>query len=238
MGGFPTTHWSNVHQAAATRMPAARDCLGELLQRYAPALRAHLRLTRRIPPGEVDDLLQGFITSKILEKGILGLADRQRGRFRTFLMTALDRFIIDCWRARRSRGQCADQTELTTALADLPDDCPGPTNHFDLVWARSVLEETLSRTREYFNSIGSDDLWRALESRVLIPIFEGVPPPPYEQFVEEFGYATATQACSAVVTARRALSRILREIVGQYTVDEEQTDEEIITLRRILCGAP
>src|SRR4051794_36682601 len=94
---FPTTRWSLVARAGESgdaAEAARREALGVILGRYLPALRAHL-LARRVPAGWVDDLLQGFIADKVIEYNLLGYADRGRGKFRTFLLTALDRFAAN-----------------------------------------------------------------------------------------------------------------------------------------------
>src|SRR4051812_38640775 len=89
--GFPMTQWSLV--ARAGQPPAeARAALDVLLRRYAPALRAHLLLDRRMSGdrSKAEDVLQGFVADKVLERNLIALADRERGRFRTFLLAALD----------------------------------------------------------------------------------------------------------------------------------------------------
>ena len=87
---FPSTDWSEVEEAGGGSGPAAREALGELLVRYLPALRAHLVRRLRFTPDEAEDLLQGFIADKVVERGLVARADRRRGRFRTFLLAALE----------------------------------------------------------------------------------------------------------------------------------------------------
>jgi DNA-directed RNA polymerase specialized sigma24 family protein len=67
-----------------------------VLRAYLPALRAHLVIRRRVHPDRADDLLQGFCSDQVLEKDLVPRAERDRGKFRTFLLTALDRYAINC----------------------------------------------------------------------------------------------------------------------------------------------
>ncbi len=105
---FPNTSWSMVAQAGHVRSSVRRRTIEALVKQYQPALRSYLMARRRIGRHEADDLLQGFLADKVLDKQILTRADRSRGKFRTFLMTALERFAISQHRmqsaSRRSPG--------------------------------------------------------------------------------------------------------------------------------------
>src|SRR5438094_173315 len=76
---FPLTPWSLVDRAAASDnddLDAQRAFLNELLQRYLPALRAHLIYGKRLAPDAADDLLQSFVVEKVVESDLIGNADR------------------------------------------------------------------------------------------------------------------------------------------------------------------
>ena len=87
--------------------------------------------------------------------------------------------------------------------------------------------------------LGSDRgvLWQVFQRRVLSPILTETEVPPYETMVREFGFDTPTQACSAVVTARRMFARTLRHVIGEYADSEEEIDEELNDLREVLSNA-
>ena len=88
---FPSTHWSAVERAAGGG--GDRAALAELLTRYLPAMKTFLVLDRRLDPHRSDDLLQGFVAELVLEKNLLSRADPARGRFRTFLLACLSRYV-------------------------------------------------------------------------------------------------------------------------------------------------
>lgn len=87
---FPTTIWSLVRRADDDQSVVRGPALDDLLRRYAPAMTAHLVRRKRVPPDQADDLVQGFIADKVLEKRLVGMADPNRGRFRTLLTKALE----------------------------------------------------------------------------------------------------------------------------------------------------
>ena len=91
---FPSTPWSEVNRAGQADPNARRGALSQLLVGYLPALKAHLVLAMRIPSDRADDLLQGFVSDKILGQGLIARADRERAKFRTFLLNALRNYVI------------------------------------------------------------------------------------------------------------------------------------------------
>jgi RNA polymerase sigma-70 factor (ECF subfamily) len=91
--------------------------------------------------------VQDFVTNKILERDLVSRADRARGRFRAFLLTALDRFFIDRCRQgkalKRARGEIYSLDDGPLEPRDKPQ-----ADVFDIAWGRMVLKETLRLMRE------------------------------------------------------------------------------------------
>jgi tRNA A-37 threonylcarbamoyl transferase component Bud32 len=92
---FHTTHWSLVVSAAG----GSRQALEDLCAAYWQPLYGHVR-RMGYDVADAQDLTQSFF-ARLLEKPLLGFADRGRGRFRTFLLTALHRFVINEWKRDR-----------------------------------------------------------------------------------------------------------------------------------------
>jgi RNA polymerase sigma-70 factor (ECF subfamily) len=201
-----------------------------------PALRAHLIQAKGLTADRADDLVQDFVTAKILERDLIARADQARGKFRTFLLTALDRFLLnrlrDLGAKKRAAGAAAEPLgERDAKLA------AGPSDAFDVAWARSVLSETLQRMRDHCETSGRMDVWGVFECRVLGPILEGTEPPDYHELVRRFGFQSPSQASNLLATAKRTFARTMRSVVGEYTGGEEEIEEELGQLREILSRA-
>ena len=96
---FQTTHWSVVLAARDTASPQAEAALAELCRTYWYPLYAFVR-RKGHSPHDAQDLTQAFF-ARLLEKNYVAQADRERGRFRTYLLAALTHFLADEWdRAR------------------------------------------------------------------------------------------------------------------------------------------
>ncbi len=233
---FPTTHWSLVGLACAGQDTMQRDALNQLLTKYWPALKAHLVVKKRIESNEAEDLVQGFIENKILERDLMSAADSGRGRFRSLLATALDNYVANQMRARGAAKREADRAvSLDQEAHEHHAATTGePHDSFDVAWAREVLAEILRLMQAECDQSGRDDVWAVFQVRVLAPILEGAEPPSYDQIVDRFGFRSPTQASNALVTGKRMFGRIMRSVVAEYAADEDDVDAEIRDLQNIL----
>ena len=90
-GAFNTTHWTLVLDAADTQGEGAAEALERLCKSYWYPLDAYVRRFGN-GPEEARDLTQGFF-ELLLEKKTYKVADRNRGKFRTFLLTSLKNYL-------------------------------------------------------------------------------------------------------------------------------------------------
>jgi RNA polymerase sigma-70 factor (ECF subfamily) len=236
-GNFPVTDWSLVGRAARDSAESQREALGLLLIRYLPALRAHLAHRKQFSPDKADDLLQEFVTSKILERDLLARARHDMGKFRTFLLTALDRFVINRIRdeqaSKRSPGygklvSFGDRADHIVADDDRAD-------AFHVAWARNVISQALERMRLECAQSGRSDLWEVFQCRVVGPILHGEEPVDYQELVRRCGFRSPMQASNALITAKRMYARVLRAVIGEYARDDAEIDSEIDDLKNILA---
>lgn len=147
---FATTHWSVVVSAGDSQSPEASWAMERLCRSYWYPLYAFVR-RRGYGHEDASDLTQAFF-AKLLEKNYLQTADASRGRFRTFLLTALMRFLNNEWEKSRTqrRGGGARVLSLDDASADArywrePVDGGTPERLFERRWAETVLEVALDR---------------------------------------------------------------------------------------------
>ena len=90
---FPTTRWSVVQAASRTTSPEARAALESLCTTYWPPVHAYIRRCG-YSPDDAADLTQAFF-ARVIEKGDVGHARNELGRFRTFLLTAVRHFLLN-----------------------------------------------------------------------------------------------------------------------------------------------
>lgn len=241
-GRFPETRWTLVARAGGVAggsgdSAGQRQALVEWLTRYVPALRAHLVAHKGIAPARADDLLQEFLANKVLRDGLIAEARPERGRFRTFLLTVLDRFMASEHRKERAKKRSADASVLLDEGADVPDAASTRSDRFDVEWARALLSQALATMERECQSTGRPDVWGVFETRILKPMLEHAEPLPYAQLVERYGLRSPAQASNVLMTGKRTFARILRGLIAEYEPDESRVDEEIADLHEVFARA-
>lgn len=237
---FVQTDWSLVGRVGRGGPEGKREALGVLLIRYLPALQAHLVHRRGISPDAADDLLQEFVANKIIERDLIAHARRNAGKFRTFLLTALNRFLLNRIRDEQAKKRSPEHGKVVSmgdGVEHLQSD-DEPAEAFHAAWAHRVIAEALRRMHARCDRSGRLDLWGVFECRVVGPILEGAEPVGYGQLIQRFGFRSPAQASNALITAKRMYAGTLRDVLGEYARDDGEIDEEIEELRDILsrCG--
>lgn len=212
---FPTTRWSLIGRAADAAQPSSREEMGELLEQYHRPMLIHLRY-KGFGHAQAEDALQDFILT-LLDKNLLSIADPQKGKFRTLLLTALDRFLVSRHRhekaAKRSPGKLAS---LDAAEIDVPQEAPSAGLAFERAWALDVLAETLARMQKECEVSRDVARWRVFDERLIGPLLEGRDAVEYDELAARHGLENGKAAMNLLVTAKRQFARVLREVVGEY----------------------
>ena len=156
-GKFPGTRWTVVLAAGGTPSAESTVALERLCQSYWYPLYAYVRRRGHSPP-DAEDLTQEFF-ARLLEHNWIARADRHKGRFRSFLLMAMKRFLAKEWDKVKTikRG---GQTRLVPLQLDTaesrytrePADTRTPEQVFEKQWALMLLESVLKRLRGHYAS--------------------------------------------------------------------------------------
>lgn len=150
---FATTRWSVVLRAGGTSPEAAHAALEQLCRDYWYPLYAYVR-RKGHSPEDAADLTQDFF-AKLLANDFAQDLTPEGGRFRSFLLTALNRFLINSWEKRQSlrRGGGVVTASLDALIAergeteyrDDASDSDTPERLFQRAWAETLLSRVLAR---------------------------------------------------------------------------------------------
>ena len=169
---FTTTHWSVVLAARDTASPEADVALAELCRTYWYPLYAFVR-RKGHGPHDAQDLTQSFF-ARLLEKNYVAQADRERGRFRTFLLAALTHFLADEWdkTQRLKRGGGREVISFDAASAEEryrlePIDQLDAAKLYERRWVTTLFDKVLSRLEQEFRDSGKARLFDALKGSLL-----------------------------------------------------------------------
>jgi RNA polymerase sigma factor (sigma-70 family) len=154
--GFVTTHWSVVLTAGQKESPHAAEALENLCRVYWYPLYVYVRRQGNNPQ-EAQDLTQDFF-SRFLGKNYLARADRDRGKFRTFLLRSLQNFLINEWKreGRLKRGGgveflCIDANIAEHQYATEPATASDPEVAYEERWAVTLIERVLTTLRQEYD---------------------------------------------------------------------------------------
>ncbi len=223
--------------AAAIQPSAASQCaLASLCQIYWHPVYAFIR---RNGSGreQAQDLTQAFF-AVLVEKNYLGKAKEERGRFRSFLLTAVKHFLSNQRDHAQALKRGSGQVELSLDL-DLGDvevwyspaavDNVTPERLFELRWAHSLLEQVMGKLRAEF--AGTKEHFDRL-SIFLQGDSKGIH---YDDLASEM--ATTTGALrTSVHRMRRRYRDLLRAEIAQTVSSPEEIDDEIRFLLTTLGG--
>ncbi|HWQ91281.1 MAG TPA: sigma-70 family RNA polymerase sigma factor [Clostridia bacterium] len=223
---FTTTHWSVVLSARDRTGPASVAALEKLCRAYWQPLYAFARRCGHSPT-DAEDLTQGFF-ARLLEKDFLLKATSEKGKFRSFLLLALKRFMANEWDRQHAqkRGGFATFIEMDSQLAEsrLVADDPAlqPDQLFDRQWALTLLQRTITALEEEYIRSGRAKLFEQLRG-CLTPDASAVP---YADIAARLKLSEAAVKM-AVHRVRARYREILRAEIAQTVSTAEEVEEEI-----------
>jgi RNA polymerase sigma-70 factor (ECF subfamily) len=222
---FPTTQWSLVVAAGDRAAPESLAALAELCEVYWYPLYAFIRC-HKYSQADSSDLTQEYVT-RLLERPIISAADRTKGRFRAFLKTDCQHFLLDEARRdkvrRKVRGAVSidfDQAERRYQFE--PSDNLTPDQIFDRTWALTLLDRVLRFLAQEYEDSGHSESFGHLK----VFLTQGKGAASVSDIAEKLGTTEG-----AVYTAVHRLKKRYRMILEQEiaaTIDDATTvDEEI-----------
>ncbi len=233
---FATTHWSVILTATRTDTTRAQAALARLCQTYWYPLYAYVR-RRGYDGPDAQDLTQEFF-ARLLEHKWLAQADRERGRFRTFLLAAMSHFLANEWDKARTqkRGGRVEIVPLQLGSAETrygaePADPLTPEQCFDRRWALALLDEVLNNLRREHIAGGTEQLFDALKP-CLIGDRQAQP---YTVLGAKLGMSEGAVKV-AVHRLRQRYRQLLRDEIANTVASPQQVDEEMHYLFAVLAG--
>ena len=229
--GFPVTHWSLVDAAASTD---GGEALEQICQGYWYPLYAFARRSGQ-GPADAEDLTQGFFLA-LIEKHWLADAEREKGRLRTFLLTAFRRFMAKEWRKIRAEKR-GGQHELVSiemvggeARYAAVSEGLSPERLFDRQWALGLMDQTMVSLRDEFSKSNKAQHFESLKEVLVLQ--QGA-----IDYTALAGKMDMTEGAArvAVHRLRKRFRARFREMVALTLENVETLEEEIRYLATVLA---
>jgi RNA polymerase sigma-70 factor (ECF subfamily) len=234
---FATTHWSVVLAAGSHNdTTRARDALSRLCQVYWYPLYAYVR-RRGHTASDAQDLTQAFF-EQLLRRRSLASADPEHGRFRSFILTAMNHFLANEWKraSAQKRGGGEQPLSLDWAAAEQrfdlePATTVAPDRLFEKQWAWTLLEEVLNRLEHEYQAAGRGELFAAIKETLT----GRGDSQPYAELAETLGLNENTLKV-AVHRLRKRYRELIRAEIANTIDHSEDVEAEMRHLFQVLAG--
>src|SRR5688572_5614373 len=214
----------------------ARAALASLCETYWYPLYAYVR-RRGANPDDARDLTQGFLTS-LLERRDFETLQRERGRFRAFLLASLKHFLSNDT-ARRLAQKRGGGSVLSLTFDDAegryrfePAEPATPESLYERRWALTVMERVLASLRSEWEASGRAAEFDDLKACLLGETPEGG----YAALAAKFN-STEGAVRTAIHRLRRKFQTRLRQDIAETVADAGEVDDEVKYLIRALNAA-
>ena len=242
MGGvgevFLTTHWSLIQAIGTTDNDRNRALIELLLNKYWKPVYCYLR-RKGYSNEEAKDLTQGFFHEVVLNQNLIQKADQAKGQFRSFLLLALNRYLLKVRRdqttqKRMPKGMLV--TLDTETMRELPNRITTltPEDAFTYVWVTELLEQVLEDVRMLYIQEDKMVYWNLFRDRVVHPIMDRSNPPSLDQLCVRYGISDTVKASNMMVTVKRRFQTILKQKLRDLVMSDEEAEVELKEIRRFL----
>jgi RNA polymerase sigma factor (sigma-70 family) len=232
---FAQTDWFMVAAAGQRASAESRAALEKLCGIYWYPLYAFVR-RQGYGPEDAQDLTQEFF-ARLIEKNSISFADRDRGKFRSFLLTSLKHFLVNEWEkaraAKRGGGQVIswDQQSAEARYLSEPRDSLSPDKLYERRWAAAVLDHVLKQLRVEYVTAGKDQLFQAMKDVLLGEKSEV----PYETLCKRLGMSEGALKV-AVYRLRQRYKDLLQAEVAQTVDNPAEIDDEVRYLLHLVMA--
>jgi len=234
MGGerdtFLTTHWSLIEDVKGDQ-DKDRALIGLLLKRYWKPVYCYLR-RKGCDNEQAKDLTQGFLHEIVLNRRLVERADSSKGRFRSFLLHALNQYLLDERRKETAKKHIPKDKLVPLDIADPPTLPQMACNldaeqSFNYVWKANLLERVLAEVKDRYTQRGMGTHWYVFQDRLLRPTLEGRTPPPLKQICQQYGIDSEATVSNMLNTVKKLVRSVLRSHVRQTVISGEAAEEEL-----------
>jgi len=234
---FATTHWSAVLAAQQPMSAQAGEALERLCSVYWYPLYAFVR-RKGYQVDDAKDLTQQFFL-RLLQDSRLALADQARGRFRSFLLSALHHFLVNEWikRGREKRGGAIEFLPLFTEdpeniYAAEPVDACTPETLYERRWATTVMTRAFDRLNGEFSGDRA-----ALFGSLKAYVWGEKSKSSQAEVAAALGLSEGAVR-TAIHRLRRRYREILRAEIAQTVATPNEVDDELRHLIEIVSQGP
>ena len=236
---FGVTRWTVIESIASKDDASNRAMVGDFLKAYWKPVYCYLR-HKGHNSEQAKDLTQGFFQEVVLGRELIQRADRTKGRFRTLLLRALDRYLVSIHRKETARKRIPQNKLISleeTTFGDLPEaTCNLDSDEvFHYTWVCELLDRMLEEVEVECHQNGMAIHWDMFNDRVLHPILASAEPLGLEELCRKYGIDETTKASTMIFAVKRRFQVAAKRLLSESVASEQEIDGEMLELMRFLA---
>lgn len=235
-GRFSTTCWTVIVNSQHSGEDCKRMILDELFQKYWKPVYSYIR-RKGYDNEQSKDLTQGFFTEIVWGRDLIQSANPEKGRFRSFLLTALNRYLTDTYRHEHCQKRMPSNeifsydTDDAYELADIEKE--GELNAeeaFNNVWLLELLQHSLAEVQKSMEEDGMGNYWVLFERHCIEPILKTSKPPLLNETCKTLNIDDSATASNMIVTVKRRIKKTIIQNLQKIEGSKSNPEEEISAL--------
>lgn len=241
MGGsreaFHTTEWSAIELIRDGSKPSSAALINDLLRKYWKPVYCYLR-RKGYNNEQAKDLTQGFFQEVVLGRSLIEHAEKSKGRFRTFLLTALQQYVAGVHRKQSTqkwspKGNLIRLDELEPGEKIEAPAQFSPEESFHYAWAAQLLDCILAEVQDKCRADGKMLHWQVFHDRVLGPIMDNTTLPSLDEICQRYDIDSSSKASNMIVTVKRRFQAGLKRYIRRSVIQDSDVDSEFQELMQI-----
>jgi RNA polymerase sigma-70 factor (ECF subfamily) len=229
-----TTHWSLI-ESIRSEADSSHALINSLLRDYWKPVYCYLR-RHGYKNEDAKDLTQAFFHEIVLGNELVQQADQRKGRFRSFLLTALRRFLINVKNKetalkRVPKGKLVALDVVDQELAAVSEDM-SPDESFNCAWVSSLLERVFEEVESSCDQDGKTVYWKVFEERLLQPIMDQTDPPSVKEICGKYGIPDGHKLANMIITTKRRIRATLEKHIRKIVTSPEEVSDELQEMAR------
>jgi len=237
-GRFQTTHWTVIQEVHAGDEDRVQQVIGDLLTDYWKPVYCYIR-RKGYGNDTAKDLTQGFFQEVVLGYELIQRADASKGRFRTLMLTALDRYLANVHRHQTAKKRIPSDRLIPLEklgpgdLPEVPQDMTSEES-FNYAWISELLDKLVSEVEMDCRHRGMTVHWNLFWERIIRPVLEDRGPPSMAELCAKHGVKEAPKASNMIFAVKRRFQAVLKRHIRQSVASDEEISQEMSELASFL----
>jgi len=244
MGGanqrFHTTCWTEIINARTHDETRQKEALDTLIQHCWKPVYCYLR-QKGHSNDAAKDITQGFFHEVFLGRQLIQQVSQEKGKFRTFLLTALDRYATDLYRRDNTQKRSPDNPIVSIEEGDIDGLFrtaikADPNQIYHYTWASGILNQVLGQVREYCIASDRETYWKVFNEKVIMPILEGNDVPALKDLCKKYDISDEATVTNMIAYVKRHFRTTMMQCLRQFVESETDVEEEFNEIFKILSS--